>query len=120
MSATSSAAWFRSAAMRCAVSRTRRSCLRWIPRRKRGCSSDLGAVDGVARVTKIADADEAAGSPVQQHEVGRRSRGIAGIAYQNRRSSVDESRNQQPIVHQRVVAEISADLALAIQTSLVD
>ena len=71
----------------------------------------LRAIGRVARVTKIADADEPVASPIQQHEVGRRSRGIAGIAYQNRWASVDESRNELPVLHQRVIAEIFADLA---------
>src|SRR5580700_5873371 len=84
------------------------------------CRSDLSAVDGVARVTKIEDADEPVASPVQQHEVSWRSRGIAGIAYQDRWPSVDESRNEQPIVRQRVIAEIFTDRALAIHTGLVD
>lgn len=80
----------------------------------------LRAVGCVARVTKIADADEPVANPIQQHEVDGRSRGIAGIAYQDRGTSVDESRNQLPVLHERVVAKIFADLGLAVHTGLVD
>jgi class 3 adenylate cyclase len=52
MSATSSAAWFRWAATRCAASRTRRSSLRWIPTRERGEGSPRRAISTRRRFGK--------------------------------------------------------------------
>jgi hypothetical protein len=78
---------------------------------------EFGPFGSIARESKIPNADDAILFPIQENKVLRPSRHIVRIAHEDRRPSVNESRNEVPVVNEGVVVEVCADLGSAAQAT---
>jgi hypothetical protein len=68
---------------------------------------------GVARETEVSNTDDAILLPVQENTVPWPSEQIVRIKHEYRRSPVNESRNEMPVVNERVLMNVPLDLPSA-------
>src|SRR5207302_3271347 len=68
----------------------------------------LRAVDRVTGVPEITNTEKLVSLPFQEDEVDRAARFLAGIAYEDGRTALDETGPELPVVRLSVVVQIAA------------